>query len=202
MTTAIYYEQATGRAYQVLTGPDLGGFPDAPFGSLALLLVEPVTLPGYVDGTTFVPLPPAPSEFHRFNYVSKQWEDPRGIDEIKLRGLGLVDEFAGTARLRYITSVPGQAETYQKKELQAREWAASSFAGDAPSFIAAEASALGQDPQALASEVIGLADYWSNVKGPAIEAARRKWKVTIEAATDPSTIPDLIETARVDLGSL
>lgn len=198
----VYYEQESGRAYQVLSGPDLGGFPVAPTGSLALLLTEPVVLPGYVDDTTFVPLPPSPTEAHRFNYVSKQWEDPRGLDEIKLIGLAIVDELAGTARLRYITSVPGQAETYQKKEQQAREWAASSFTGEPPSFIAAEANALGQNPQELAAEVIGLADYWSNVKGPQIEASRRKWKVAIEAAIDLSLIPGLIESARSELGAL
>lgn len=145
-------------------------------------------------------VPPTPE--HQWDDENLIWVDPVTLSDRKSAALACIDEFAGTARLRYITSVPGQAETYQKKELQAREWAASAFAGDAPSFIAAEASALGKDPQALASEVISLADYWSNVKGPAIEAARRKWKVTIEAATDPATIPGLIETARAELGAL
>lgn len=100
-----------------------------------------------------------------------------------------VDEAAGRTRLKYITSVPGQAETYQRKEQQAREWAATGFTGDAPSFIAAEAQALNLDPTNVATEVIQLADYWANVKGPEIEATRRKWKVAVEAAgTDISAI--------------
>ena len=199
MTTAIYYEQATGRAYQVLTGPDLGGFPEAPTGSLALLLAEPVALPGYVEGLDYFPLSPAPSDAHKFNYVAKQWEDPRTLADLKAQGLILVDDLAGAARLRYITSVPGQAETYQKKEQQARSWAAESFAGDAPSFIAAEAQALNVSAQSVALEVIALADYWSNIKGPQIEATRRKWKVAIESASDPSLITGLIESARSEL---
>lgn len=83
MTTAVYYEQATGRAYQVLSGPDLGGFPEAPPGSLALLLEASISLPGYVTGTTYVPLPPTPSSIHEFNWVTKQWEDPRTLSDLK-----------------------------------------------------------------------------------------------------------------------
>lgn len=83
MTTAIYYEQATGRAYQVLTGPDLGGFPEAHPGSLALLLAGPVSLPGYVEGTTYVPLPPSPSAAFQFNWGTKEWEDPRTLADLK-----------------------------------------------------------------------------------------------------------------------
>lgn len=79
----VYYEQATGRAYQVLSGPDLGGFPEAPSGSLALLLGASISLPGYVIGTTYTPLPPQPSSIHQFNWVTKQWEDPRTLADLK-----------------------------------------------------------------------------------------------------------------------
>lgn len=165
---------------------------------------DTVTEPGdlYFAGDEFYAMPARPSDAHQFDWATKSWIDPRSLADLKAQGLILVDDLAGAARLRYITSVPGQAETYQKKEQQAREWAASSFTGDAPSFIAAEANALGQNPQELAAEVIGLADYWSNVKGPQIEASRRKWKVAIEAAIDPSLIPGLIESARSELGAL
>lgn len=116
--------------------------------------------------------------------------------------LSLVDSMAGEARLRYITSIPGQAETYAKKEQQARDWSAESFAGDAPSFIAAEAQALSVSAQSVALEVIALADYWAEIKGPQIEASRRKWKVAIEAAVDPSLISGLIDSARTELEAL
>lgn len=83
MIAAIYYEQATGRAYQILTGHDLGGFPDAPVGSLALFLTQPVSLPGYMNGAIFVPLPTSPSNNHVFNWVTKEWEDPRTLQDHK-----------------------------------------------------------------------------------------------------------------------
>jgi len=165
---------------------------------------DAVSEPGelYFAGGTFHAMPARPSDVHQFDWATKSWFDPRSLADLKAQGLILVDDLAGAARLRYITSVPGQAETYAKKEQQAREWAASSFTGEPPSFIAAEANALGQNPQELAAEVIGLADYWGNTKGPQIEAARRKWKVAVEAATDAAAIPGLVESAKSELESL
>lgn len=198
----VYYSSTTGQVDGVLTAPDLSGFPPAQDGQLAHLMTEVPRLPGYMDGSTYVPLQPAPSSSHVFNWVTRVWEDPRTLRDLKDNGLVLVDKLAGATRLRYITSVPGQAETYAKKEQQARSWAAGSFAGDAPSFIAAEAQALGVSAQSVALEVIELADFWSDIKGPQIEATRRKWKVAIEAAVDPSLIPGLIDSARTELEAL
>lgn len=134
--------------------------------------------------------------------ITKEWVDHRKLADIKAAAASVVDDLAGRARLRYITSVPGQAETYQKKEQQAREWSAASFFGEPPSFIAAEAVALGQDPTELAREVIGLADYWSNIKGPEIEASRRKWKRAIESANDAIAVDQLAALARAELEAL
>lgn len=131
-----------------------------------------------------------------------EWVDVTDINASRGVALESVDTMAGQARLRYITSVPGQAETYAKKEQQARDWAAASFAGDAPSFIAAEAQALNVSAQSVALEVIGLAEYWSNIKGPQIEATRRKWKVAIGSAQDAATVDSLIEQARAELEAL
>lgn len=83
MITVIYYFQDTGKAYQVLTGPDLGGFPEPPLDSFALLLTDLVELPGYVSGTNYVPLPEKPSSIHEFNWITKQWEDPRTLQDLK-----------------------------------------------------------------------------------------------------------------------
>lgn len=200
---AIHYDPATGRIASIIQ-----------FGSSSLALPLPMpglegafvesnaSLPAYFDGTSCVPIGDAPSPAHVFNWAGKQWEDTRTLNDCRTSGLALVDELAGSARLRYITSVPGQAETYQKKEQQARDWAASGFAGDPPSFIAAEAEALGRDPQAIATEVIGLADYWGNVKGPQIEASRRKSKVAIETAENSSEIDGIVAQARAELGAL
>ncbi len=99
-----------------------------------------------------------------------------------------IDRAAGSARRRYITDESGQAETYIRKESQAREWVASGYSGNPPSFISAEASALGLPPQLLALQVLQMADFWVNIKGPEIEAARRKWKVAVMAAQDVESV--------------
>ena len=129
-------------------------------------------------------------------------ENTEALHLFKATALSSVDNIAGYSRLRYITSVPGQSETYTLKERQAREWTAASYAGDPPSFIAAEAAATNVTPQALCQLVIELADFWSNIKGPQIEATRRKWKVAIEAASDPSLIQGLVDAARAELDGL
>lgn len=79
----VYYELSTGKAVSVQQAPDLSGFPEPMPGQLALLLVSPVSLPGYVEGTTYYQLPPQPSRAHVFNYTTKQWEDPRTLDDFK-----------------------------------------------------------------------------------------------------------------------
>lgn len=80
---AIYYYASTGQAYSISTASDLGLFTEPPVGSLAMLLIEPVNLPGYMNGSTYVPLPAAPSDNHVFNWVTKEWEDPRTLQDHK-----------------------------------------------------------------------------------------------------------------------
>lgn len=127
---------------------------------------------------------------------------PTPLAQLRERAYLLVDGAAGQARLRYITSVPGQAETYTRKETQARTWAAAGFTGPAPSFIAAEAAVLGVTPQSVAENVIALADSWENGKGPEIEAARIGGKAAITAATDAAGIESAMQAAIDELDSL
>lgn len=129
-------------------------------------------------------------------------ENTEALDLFKATALSSVDNIAGYSRLRYITSVPGQAETYAAKEAQARQWEATAFAGPAPSFIAAEASALGVAPADLAAEIIMTADLWQNDKGPAIEACRRKWKVQIGLMTSEAEVSAAVSAARAELDAL
>lgn len=157
----------------------------------------------YVDADgNLQQIEPRPSIEHRLNRDLGRWEDMRDLERVKQAALDEVDRVAGQARLRYITSVPGQAETYAKKEEQARAWASAAYWGDPPSFIAAEAAALNVTPQSVAEEVIALADFWANVKGPQIEATRRKWKVSLEGAHTPSEVDSMVEAARVELDAL
>lgn len=145
-------------------------------------------------------VPPTPE--HQWDDENLIWVDPVTLSDRKSTALARIDEFAGAARLRYITSVPGQAETYAKKEEQARQWASSGFTGNAPSFIAAEATALNRDPISVAQEIIGLADIWSNYKGPEIEACRRKWKVSVENALSNEEVNVLLSQAENELSTL
>lgn len=166
----------------------------------------------YVDVATEQPVPytsevmqakaSRPTYPARWSNTSMQWEAIWNPDTFIPVALSKIDDMAGYARLRYITSVPGQAETYAKKEQQANEWAAASFAGDPPSFIAAEASALNIPPIDIANQIILLANQWSNIKGPQIEATRRKWKVAAEQATTPQELESILAQAESELNAL
>lgn len=127
---------------------------------------------------------------------------PPTLDELRAAGLERVDYLAGKARLRYITDVPGQAETYQTKAAQAREWAATGYAGDAPPFVRAEADRKGIDPVLLAQQIVQLADQWANVKGPEIEAARLYWKGVIEQAQSKEEINAATADAETEIDTL
>ena len=130
------------------------------------------------------------------------WVDARQLDQAKSDSQAQVDEAAGRARLRYITDVPGQQATYQRKEQQAREWTEAGYPEPAPSFIAAEAEALDTTPQAIAVQVITLADFWAYSKGPEIEAARIKWKAAVRSATTLEAVQAALDAALAELEAL
>lgn len=148
----------------------------------------------WLEGEKIVARPRPPTTDHSWSEVERRWL-PLPIAEIRDRAFTQIDEVAGRVRLRYITSVPGQAETYTRKEAQARAWVAVGFSGPAPSFIAAEAVALGVPPQQVAEEVISLADFWEQAKGPQIEATRIAGKATVRAAATESEIRAATDSA-------
>lgn len=86
----VYYDSDTGKATTLLTAPDLAGFPTPPDGQLALMLSSPARLPGYVEDFVFHTLPEAPSDVHVFDWASKEWIDPRGIEDFKAEKLAKV----------------------------------------------------------------------------------------------------------------
>lgn len=187
--SAVYGFASNGRANRLLVGPDLNFFPEPAEGEIALLVSAEIVLPGWIAGGQYYPVPPAPNNSSEWDWDLKQWvASSDEFDRLVAQALASVDNAAGAARLRYITSVPGQAETYIRKEQQARTWAASGYTGAAPSFIAAEATALGLDPQDVADEIIATADDWENGKGPEIEAARLQGKAAVRAATTESAL--------------
>ena len=161
----------------------------------------------YVFGGQVLQRPARPTPEHTWNPQAQTWEAdaPAIASVLALRQVAAqaqIDDAAGRARLRYITDVPGQQATYQRKEQQAREWTGAGYPEPAPSFIAAEAEALDTTPQAIAQQVIALADYWAYVKGPEIEASRIKHKAAVRSATSLEAVQAALDAAMAELEAL
>ena len=160
----------------------------------------------YVDGK-LLHLGKKPSQFHRLEgppYFWKYSADAANaaLNDMKQAALAHIDNSAGRARSKYITSVPGQAETYQVKQAQAKEWESDGFQGPPPSFIAAEAAAIGVDAIVVAKDILDTANLWSTDKGPSIEAARRKWKLLVPAASSIQEVLAVMQMAEHELNSI
>lgn len=93
-----------------------------------------------------------------------------------------IDAEAGVARCWYITDVPGQQLTYQRKEDEARRWVAATepAIADYP-FLAAESAATQASADDAAAAIIAAADLWAAI-GSAIEGARIGAKRAVTAA--------------------
>lgn len=57
--------------------------PEPPQGCLRLIGVLPPNAPSYWDGEVFILKPPPPSAHHIFDYTTKQWVDPRTLQDLK-----------------------------------------------------------------------------------------------------------------------
>lgn len=203
MITVVYANAATGQATNLMSGPDLAAFPEPTTDQVALLVAADSEMPGWIDSGTYHRQPSRPGHGFEWDSASRAWlASMPALERYRSVAYQAIDRAAGAARLRYITSVPGQAETYTRKEEQARAWAATGFSGQAPSFIAAEAAALQVPARQVAEEVIALADFWAQVKGPEIEAARIVGKARVRAALDEATIAAAQAAAEVALAAL
>lgn len=208
MTVRYFIANAqTGIIERVKTVPNSGEIPEAPSGCEVIEHEYSGPLPAYWTGAEVLPLPPQPSPAHEWSGQSLAWVLnpsllPGALAEAQASAQAQVDDAAGRARLRYITDVPGQQATYTRKEQQARQWVDSGYSGPAPSFIAAEAQALGETPQHIAQQVITLADYWAYVKGPEIEAARIKHKAAVRAAATLEAVQSALNDAINELEAL
>jgi hypothetical protein len=102
-----------------------------------------------------------------------------------------IDQQAGITRLKYITDVPGQAETYTAKNADAAAYKAAGYPSASIAnypWVQAEAIAInGATPttaqiQAAADGIIATAAAWV-AKGASIEQARRAGKVAVGATS-------------------
>jgi hypothetical protein len=158
--------------------------------------VEFVTLDGLdADNPDLVPIP----EGLDLDWVSPDFEtrtlvlDAARLDaELHAK----IDREAGELRCRFITDIPGQALTYQRKESEARR-----FLADEPGtfpMLAAEAAALDEPIEDVAARVLAKVEELA-VLGGLIEGARIGAKVAVALA---ETAEAKRAAARVDWAAL
>jgi len=111
-----------------------------------------------------------------------------------------IDAKAGEVRKRYITTVPGQAETYLKKAEEAAAYKAAGYPVDLTPYgwIAAEVAARGITAQQAADGILARRDQYVAL-GQGIERERVKAKEAIRAA---STIAGAIRARDAGIAAL
>lgn len=81
---AIHYDPTTGQVFSVIQfGTSSIALPLPPPGLEGSFVSSSVAIPAYFDGTTCTPIGESPSVNHEFNWVTKQWEDPRTLQDLK-----------------------------------------------------------------------------------------------------------------------
>lgn len=156
-----------------------GTMPDVSADQVA----EPAPLPGLVDGLW-----------------TRHWvvrdRTPEEIADLEAELLARIDREAGEFRTRFITDVPGQAQTYAEKEREAREYQVDPN-GTFP-FLTFEAATTGASLAAVAALIIATADAWRQL-GAAIEGLRMGAK---QAVKDATTYSGKLAAAEVDWEAL
>ncbi len=107
-----------------------------------------------------------------------------------------IDIAAGSLRTRFITDIPGQAQTYEKKEMEARSWSVGAEAANpgAFPFILAEATVRGVSSETVRDEIMAQVQALTPLAA-AIEAHRIAAKQAVAAA---ATLPAIVAAATVD----
>jgi hypothetical protein len=116
-----------------------------------------------------------------------------------------IDEAAGKARLRYITSVPGQEAVYLEKMSQAKAYLAEIIEPTDMTgyeYIEAEATATGMTRQAVAERINSVAVLWNTTISPQIESLRISSKDQLDALTGANTVQDAVTIARAAIATL
>jgi hypothetical protein len=142
--------------------------------------------------------PPEQGEW-RWNAVGG-WTPVPNVEEARAQALADIDSAAGLARQRYITVAPGQEGTYLVKAQQAADFMARG--GTPPPYVQAEADAMGSTPAQAAQLILGLAQQWNEVVGPAIERARRAGKIAVEAAVGLEDVQAATAAALAAIGQI
>jgi len=124
------------------------------------------------------------------------------LDALRADAKARIDQAAGRARARYITTAPGQEAVYLLKERQAREFAAAGYPkASVPPLIQADVDAGAGTAQAAADAIIAQADAWIALAAR-IEQARRAGKAAVDAATDSAAIDAAVDAAITQLNAI
>lgn len=122
---------------------------------------------------------------------------PADLAVIKEYYRALIDLGAGRFRMQFITDVPGQAQTYERKEAEARAWTTDADSADFP-FIAAEAALRGVSIETVRDEVLATVNALIPLAA-AIEARRLFAKL---AVTEADNIGAVVAAAQVNWASI
>lgn len=125
--------------------------------------------------------------------ISNTWTEMPDFTVLKAMLGAQIDAGAGALRARYITDVPGQAQTYERKEREARTWTDGADDADFP-FLGTEASVRGITTAEVRAEVMAQVNALTPLAA-LIEAHRMAAKKGIEAA---ATLPAIVDAAAVD----
>ena len=119
------------------------------------------------------------------------------LEPIREGLIGLVNHNAGQFRLRFITDVPGQGESYLTKEEEAKAWTADADPAGFP-FLMAEAQYTSMAIADIAALVLATAAAWRALAAK-IEGRRRGAMVELAAATN---IAAMVRASTVDWAAL
>lgn len=109
-----------------------------------------------------------------------------------------IDAAAGSARSRFITTVPGQESTYQLKAEEANAYIAANRPADTTAYpmLSAEAEGRGMVVSDLADEILATRTKWVQAAAQ-IEKARVSGKAAVDGAPDDSNF-DAIAKPYID----
>ena len=133
-----------------------------------------------------------------WDHEALQWVDRRTATEAEPLALQQIDQAAGEARARYITSVPGQAETYLMKYQDAVAFQA----GNGPTpWVEADAQAYGVTEAEAAQNIVDQYFAWVAV-GKEIERIRLSAKASVRSATTAKEAFAVAAQAKIELEAL
>lgn len=146
----------------------------------------------FVLNSALTQFPAKPSGCHEWDWPSLSWVLPASaVLHARAQGAATIDAAAGRARSRYITTVPGQGETYTAKYQEALAYIAAGYPADLTPypFVSGESQPnTWMTPIQAATRIATLGGYWREVIGPAIEAARINGKDALDALGDVAAI--------------